>query len=64
MLRKVIKRGFLLRETYLQPSIIELENIEYKKLAKAKTREVGKTFWNQQAKVENAFIGNLIRELQ
>lgn len=63
MLSKVIKRGFLLRETYLKPSIIELEKIEYDKLMKASRKRVAGIYWDQQSKVENAFIGNLTRKL-
>jgi len=64
MLRKVKKRGFLLKETYIQPSIIELEKIEYDKLAKAKKNSVSEMFWEHQAKIENVFIGMLNRKLQ
>lgn len=62
MLRKVIKRRFLLRETYLKPSIIELEKLEYEKLANATRKKVSNIFWDQQSKVENAFIGKIKRE--
>ena len=64
MLSKILKRGFLLRETYLKPSIIELEKAEYEKLVKATRKRVTEVYWSQQSIVENSFIGKLTRELQ
>lgn len=62
MLIKAIKRGIILRETYLKPSIIELEKIEYDKLVKATRKRVSDVYWSQQSKVENAFIGIINRK--
>lgn len=62
MLRKVIARGLLIRETYLKPSVVELEKIEYDKLVKATRRRVSDVFYSQQSKIENAFIGSLNRK--
>ena len=61
---KTLRRTFLIRQTMLQPSIVEIEKEEYKKLVveyRNKNREI---FSEQMGNVENDFISMLIRQFQ
>lgn len=64
MIFKTLRRTFLIRQTMLQPSIVEIEKEEYKKLVveyRNKNREI---FSEQMGNVENDFISMLIRQFQ
>ena len=64
MIFKTLRRTFLIRQTMLQPSIVEIEKEEYKKLVveyRNKNREI---FSEQMGNVENDFISILIRQFQ
>ena len=57
MLTKILRRSFLIRQTMLEPSIVEIEKAEYEKLRKAFKRKTSDIYYEQLTRVENSFIG-------